>query len=79
MPPFATDKTPARKGFARSGQESVALSRRPHRLGTLGRLLAVVSIFLGTAIAGFDPNRLDRVILDLPRGHGIHSHDIIGF
>jgi hypothetical protein len=38
----------------------------------------VVSIFLGTAIVGLDPNRLDRVILVLPREHGIHSHDVIG-
>ena len=38
----------------------------------------MVSIFLGTAIVGFDPNRLDRVIVVLPRGHGIHSHDVIG-
>jgi hypothetical protein len=41
-------------------------------------MLAVVSIFLGTAIVGFDPDRLDRVIVVLPRAHGIHSHDVIG-
>ena len=51
----------------------------PHRLhGSLGRLLAVVSIFVGTAIVGFDPNRLDRVFLVLPREHGIHLHDVLG-
>ena len=38
----------------------------------------MVSIYVGTAIVGFDPNRLDRVILVLPREHGIHSHDVIG-
>ena len=38
----------------------------------------MVSIFLGTAIVGFDPDRIDRVILVLPRGHGIHAHDVIG-
>lgn len=38
----------------------------------------MVSIFVGTAIVGFDPNRLDRVLFVLPRGHGIHLHDVIG-
>ena len=38
----------------------------------------MVSIAVGTAIVGFDPHRLDRVVLVLPREHGIHSHDLIG-
>ena len=38
----------------------------------------MVSIFVGTAIVGFDPNRLDRVFLVLPREHGIHLHDVLG-
>jgi hypothetical protein len=49
----------------------------------LGRLLAVLSIFIGTAIVGFDPNpfdptRVNRVILVLPGEHGIHLHDVLG-
>jgi len=45
----------------------------------LGRLLGALAIVLGTAVVGFDPNRLDRVVLDLPRGsHGVHLHDLIG-
>ena len=61
------------------GQETSSRSREPHRLrGSLGRLLAVVSVFVGTAIVGFDPNRLDRVFLVLPRDHGIHLHDVLG-
>jgi hypothetical protein len=41
--------------------------------------LAVVAIFAGAAVVGFNPNRWDIVILDLPRGsHGIHLHDVIG-
>ena len=38
----------------------------------------MVSIFVGTAIVGFDPQHIDRVILVLPREHGIHLHDVIG-
>ena len=39
----------------------------------------MVSIYVGTAIVGFDPRRFDSVILDLPRrGHGVHLHDVIG-
>jgi hypothetical protein len=39
----------------------------------------VGAIFLGTIIVGFNPNRWDTVILDLPRGsHGVHLHDVVG-
>jgi uncharacterized protein YjeT (DUF2065 family) len=41
--------------------------------------LAVAAIFAGAALIGFNPNRWDAVVLDLPRGgHGIHLRDIIG-
>jgi len=41
--------------------------------------LAVAAIFAGVALIGFNPNRWDPVLLDLPRGgHGIHLRDIIG-
>jgi hypothetical protein len=39
---------------------------------------AVVAIFLGAAVVGFNPNRWDKVVANLPRGHGIHAHDVIG-
>lgn len=42
------------------------------------RAAAVIAIVLGAAIVGFDPNRWDAVVYVLPRGHGIHSHDLIG-
>jgi hypothetical protein len=43
------------------------------------RIVATLSIALGTAIVGFNPNRWDMVVLDLPRGsHGIHLHDLAG-
>lgn len=43
------------------------------------RVLAVIAIFAGTAIVGFNPNRWDYVVLDLPRqSHGIHLHDLVG-
>ena len=45
----------------------------------LRRAVAIVAVFAGAALVGFDPNRWDIVILDLPRGsHGIHLHDVIG-
>jgi hypothetical protein len=42
------------------------------------RVLGVVAIVCGTIIVGFSPNRWDVVLETLPRGHGIHSTDIIG-
>ena len=44
----------------------------------MARLAALVAIALGVAIVGFNPNRWDEVILLLPRGHGIHAHDVLG-
>jgi hypothetical protein len=45
----------------------------------MARLAGVVSIFLGAIIIGFNPNRWDPVILDLPRqSHGIHVTDVVG-
>jgi hypothetical protein len=40
--------------------------------------MGVAAIFGGAIVVGFSPNRWDTVILDLPRGHGIHLHDAIG-
>lgn len=40
--------------------------------------MGVAAIFGGAIVVGFSPNRWDTVILDLPRGHGIHLHDVIG-
>jgi hypothetical protein len=44
------------------------------------RALAVVAIFAGAAVIGFNPNRWDVVLLDVPfrSGHGIHLHDVVG-
>jgi hypothetical protein len=39
---------------------------------------AVAAIFGGAIVVGFSPNRWDKVILDLPRHHGIHLHEVIG-
>jgi hypothetical protein len=44
----------------------------------LARIAATVSIVVGTLIVGFNPNRWDYVVMDLPRGHGIHLHELIG-
>lgn len=35
-------------------------------------------MIIGTVVVGFSPERYDKVILELPRGHGIHIHDLIG-
>ena len=40
--------------------------------------MGAVAILLGTIVVGFSPERWDRVILVLPRGHGIHTHDLLG-
>ena len=42
------------------------------------KIVAVASIIVGTAAVGFSPNRWDVVVATLPRGHGIHLHDILG-
>jgi hypothetical protein len=42
------------------------------------RVLAVAAIVVGAVLLAFDPNRWDVVVLTLPRGHGIHSHDVLG-
>jgi len=42
------------------------------------RIPALIAIVFGVAIIGFNPNRWDWVILELPRQHGIHVHDVIG-
>jgi len=42
-------------------------------------VLGAIAIVLGAVVIGFDPNRWDGVILDLPRGgHGIHVTDLVG-
>jgi uncharacterized protein YjeT (DUF2065 family) len=42
------------------------------------RVMGVIAIVAGTVIVGFDPKRFDSVILTLPRGHGLHLHDVVG-
>ena len=42
------------------------------------RSAAVIAIVLGAGIVGFDSNRWDAVVYVLPRGHGIHIHDLLG-
>jgi len=44
----------------------------------VARVAALVAIAVGVAIVGFNPNRWDEVILVLPRGHGLHAHDVVG-
>jgi hypothetical protein len=44
----------------------------------MARVMGVVAIVAGTVLVGWDPERLDAVILTLPRGHGIHLHDVVG-
>jgi hypothetical protein len=45
----------------------------------LGRVLAVVAIFVGATVVAFSPKRWDSVLMTLPRGHGIHLHEVLGF
>jgi hypothetical protein len=44
----------------------------------LGKTIGAVTILVGTIVVGFSPARWDTVFLELPRGHGIHTHDAIG-
>lgn len=46
----------------------------------MGRVFAVVMITVGTLMVGFNPNRFDKVLFDIPlrSGHGVHLHDILG-
>jgi hypothetical protein len=44
----------------------------------LRKITGAAAIVFGTIAVGFSPLRWDTVVLDLPRGHGIHAHDLIG-
>jgi hypothetical protein len=44
----------------------------------LRKVLAVVAIFLGALVVGFNSSRWDTVIVNLPKGTGIHLNDVIG-
>ena len=44
----------------------------------MARLAALLAIATGVAIVGFNPSRWDEVLFVLPRGHGIHAHDLVG-
>lgn len=44
----------------------------------MARVAALITIAAGVAVVGFSPNRWDEVILVLPRGHGLHAHDVVG-
>ena len=71
-----------REDFGSSGcQEerraaSIATDLDAFRCGRLARIVATLSIAVGTLIVGFSPNRWDYVVMDLPRGHGIHPHEL---
>jgi hypothetical protein len=41
-------------------------------------MIGAATIIVGTIAVGFSPERWDTVILVLPRGHGIHAHDLFG-
>ena len=49
-------------------------------LRALGRVLGVVAVACGTIIVGFNPERFDMVLFDVPvrSGHGVHAHDLLG-
>jgi len=41
--------------------------------------MGAVAIVCGAIVIGFDPNRWDAVLMNLPRGgHGIHVTDVVG-
>ena len=42
------------------------------------RPLGALVIAFGTLLVGFSPNRWDVVFLELPRGHGVHLHELLG-
>lgn len=42
------------------------------------RPLGALVIAFGTLLVGFSPNRWDVVFLELPRGHGVHVHELVG-
>jgi len=42
------------------------------------KMMGAAAIVVGTIVVGFSPEQWDRVILVLPRGHGIHIHDLLG-
>ena len=44
----------------------------------MARVAALITIAAGVAVVGFSPDRWDEVILVLPRGHGLHVHDVVG-
>ena len=37
-----------------------------------------MAILVGAVVIAFSPERWDYVVLDLPRGHGIHLHELMG-
>ena len=44
-----------------------------------GKSIGAVAILVGAIVVGFSPERWENsVLLELPRGHGIHTHDVIG-
>ncbi len=40
----------------------------------------MIAIAIGTLMVGFNPNRFDTVLFDIPlrSGHGVHLHDVLG-
>jgi uncharacterized protein YjeT (DUF2065 family) len=59
-------------------QRSYERAKRNYPESPLARIAATLSVVVGTLIVGFNPNRWDHVVMDLPRGHGIHLHELAG-
>jgi uncharacterized protein YjeT (DUF2065 family) len=58
--------------------QSYERALRNYAASPLARIAATLAIVVGTLIVGFNPDRWDYVVMGLPRGHGIHLHELIG-
>lgn len=57
---------------------AVSLEAGDYRWSTVSRVAGALGVLAGAVIIGFSPRRWDTVVLALPRGHGIHAHDLLG-
>lgn len=73
---------PAREWPKGHSQRDHRIASGPKRTGDyaafVSRIAATLLIVLGTLVVAFSPSRWDTVVLELPRGHGVHGHDLIG-
>jgi hypothetical protein len=44
----------------------------------VNRIAATLLVVFGTLVVAFSPNRWDTLVVKLPRGHGVHWHELIG-